>query len=72
MKQIAAAIGLSKGTVIWYAQQIYRQHGVGSLKELLIKHGKPTRPHMRGKALGKRGEGRMRVRPHRHQTAASK
>jgi hypothetical protein len=44
-----AALGLKKGTVLWYAQQIYRQHGVASLKELLIKHGKPTRPHMRGK-----------------------
>jgi hypothetical protein len=38
MKSTAAALGLKKGTVLWYAQQIYRQHGVASLKELLRKH----------------------------------
>jgi hypothetical protein len=59
IRQIAADIGLSFGTVLWYAQQIYPQHGVTCLKELLLKYGMTPRPRMRGKALGKRGAGRV-------------
>jgi DNA-binding CsgD family transcriptional regulator len=32
-------LSLSKGTVLWHAQQVYKQHGVRSLAELLRKHG---------------------------------
>ena len=32
---------LSKGTVLWYAQQIYKCHGVRTLPELYEKRGHP-------------------------------
>ena len=60
--ETAATLSLLKGTILFYTKQIYHQHGVRSLKELLLKHGLPTRPHMRGPASGKRGEGRARRR----------
>ncbi|MBC8106018.1 MAG: hypothetical protein H7Z14_05470 [Anaerolineae bacterium] len=68
INQIASALRtskgqpLSKGTVLFYAKQIYQQQGVRCLKELLIKHGKPTRPGMRGPGTAPRGSGSMRDR----------
>jgi DNA-binding CsgD family transcriptional regulator len=40
-EQIARQLGLVKGTVLWHAQQIYKQHGVRTLPQLLTKHNKP-------------------------------
>ena len=39
-KAIAVKLKLKKGTVLWYAQQIYKQHAVRTLRELLLKHEK--------------------------------
>src|SRR5207249_2210193 len=44
LKQIASHLGLVYGTVLWYAQQIYKQHHVRTLNEFLQKHGLP--PHI--------------------------
>jgi DNA-binding CsgD family transcriptional regulator len=43
-REIATALGLVYGTVLWYAQQIYKQHGVCTLPELLRKHGHTIAP----------------------------
>ncbi len=40
-KDIAAKLHLVKGTVLWYAQQIYKHHGVRTLPQLLTKLGHP-------------------------------
>ncbi len=37
-KQIAADLGITYGTILWTAQQVYKQHGVRTLRELLFKH----------------------------------
>jgi DNA-binding CsgD family transcriptional regulator len=37
--QIAARLGLAKGTVLWHAQQLYQQHGVRTLPQLLARLG---------------------------------
>jgi hypothetical protein len=37
-KQIAKQLNLVYGTVLWHAQQVYKQHHVRSLVELLEKH----------------------------------
>ena len=51
--QTAAALGLAKGTVLFYTTSIYRQNGVKCLKELLLKHGVEPRPRMRGAGRGR-------------------
>jgi hypothetical protein len=44
-RHIAGELSLAYGTVLWYAQQVYKQHGVNSLPGLLRKHGQsPTPP----------------------------
>ncbi|HEV2296020.1 MAG TPA: hypothetical protein VGR35_19400 [Tepidisphaeraceae bacterium] len=43
-RQIAAQLGLAYGTVLWTAQQVYKQHGVRSLPDLLRKHGHTIPP----------------------------
>jgi DNA-binding CsgD family transcriptional regulator len=53
-RQIARDLNLVYGTVLWYAQRVYEQHGVRSLPELLRKHGITPK-------LKKRPEVRQRV-----------
>ncbi len=43
-RQIAAELGLAYGTVLWTAQQVYKQHGVRTLPDLLRKHGHAIGP----------------------------
>jgi transposase len=43
-KEIAVQLGLVYGTVLWFAQQIYKQHGVRTLPDLLRKHGQNIPP----------------------------
>jgi DNA-binding NarL/FixJ family response regulator len=38
-RQIARDLNLVYGTVLWYAQRVYEQHGVRSLPDFLRKHG---------------------------------
>ena len=59
INEVAATLGLSKGTILFYTKSIYHQYGVRCLKDLLIQHGLPTRPGMRGPARGRRGGGRV-------------
>jgi hypothetical protein len=68
--QCAAELGLAKGTILFYCKSIYQQHGVRCLKELLIKHGKPLRKHLRGPGTAKRGEGSLRERLRKQRRAA--
>jgi DNA-binding NarL/FixJ family response regulator len=37
---IADKLNLTKGTILWTAQQVYKQHNVRTLNEFLAKHGK--------------------------------
>jgi DNA-binding NarL/FixJ family response regulator len=53
-RQIASKLKLVYGTVLWHAQQIYKQHGVRTLPELLRKHGQTPK-------LKKREEVRQRL-----------
>jgi DNA-binding CsgD family transcriptional regulator len=43
-QQIASDLHLVKGTVLWHAQQVYKQNHVRTLKELLRKHGQKVPP----------------------------
>jgi DNA-binding NarL/FixJ family response regulator len=59
IQRVAQTLSLSKGTVLFYTTQIYRNHGVRCLRELLQKHGIPLpNRNIRGPAKGKRGDGR--------------
>jgi hypothetical protein len=46
-KQIAAELRLAYGTILWTAQQVYKQHGVRSLRDFLARHGQPQTPSTR-------------------------
>jgi DNA-binding NarL/FixJ family response regulator len=56
-RQIASALSLSKGTILWYAQQVYKQHGVRSLRELFTQHGHSPPPPKREQVRQRLAEG---------------
>jgi len=59
IQQIAHSLSLSVGTILFYSKQIYKEHNVRSLLDLLLQFGIPLRPGMRGPGKAKRGQGRQ-------------
>jgi hypothetical protein len=59
IKQVCIELRLKQGTILSYTPQIYENHNVRCLRDLLLKHHLPLRPGMRGPAKANRGDGRQ-------------